>query len=83
MSSQGIWAGFPQGVVVFPPDQKAVDIGQANQEKVKKESNWQYVDAAPSEPTHTINALPELKALDPDMVSEELKKQRKVRNRIH
>lgn len=83
MSSQDIIAGLPQAVLVYPPDQKPVDIGKANREMAKKaERNTVFVGVQESDDLVKIDVLPELKALDPDMVSEELKRQRKVRRRV-
>lgn len=83
MSSQDIIAGLSQAVLVYPPDQKPVDIGKANREMAKKtERNMVFVDGQDSDDVVKIDVLPELKALDPDMVSEVLKRQRKVRRAV-
>lgn len=81
--SQEIIAGLPQAVLVFPTDQKPVDISKGNRETAKKvERNMTFVDSHSSDDLVQISVLPELKALDPEMVSEIVRKQRKVRRRM-
>lgn len=81
-----ILAGISQAILDIPADGKIVDIDRENRQreveieknlKEKEKSGTHLHDDIKSLPS--IPTLPELTALDPDLVSENLKKARKTR----
>lgn len=66
-----------------------MDIDRANTDRREQEGKWTVEPDESSQNTEVtassgpeISTLPELKALDPDLVAETLKIERKVRRRI-
>lgn len=81
-----ILGGIPQAILDIPVDGKVVDIDKENLQKEaeigkklkeNEDSGVNLHDDIKSLPS--IPTLPELTALDPDLVSENLKKARKTR----
>lgn len=80
-----ILAGVHQAILELPLDGKPVDIDSANARKEAElaERNRNIGSSEElSEATDRIAVLPELKALDPDLVKEVLKKERRVRRKL-
>lgn len=92
MSKREILEGIPQAVLILPTDQKPVDIDQANLEKRRRQARREARNAESESAVSgekilgfqekEISLLPDLKALDPDLVNEALKHERKVRRRV-